>query len=119
MNFSYFGRSLCAAALGLAAFSSPVLAAEMVKDKGGMTLYTFDADKDGQSTCYDTCATNWPPYVGKADEKAAKGWTLVPRTDGAQQWAYDGKPTYTYMADKAAGDAKGDGVEGKWHVIAK
>src|SRR4051812_2564505 len=28
----------------------------------GMTLYTFDKDKMGSTTCYAKCAENWPPY---------------------------------------------------------
>lgn len=35
-----------------------------------MTLYTFDKDSKGESSCYDTCAKNWPPF------KAMKGRRL-------------------------------------------
>ena len=48
-----------------------------------------------------------------------EGWTLVARTDGTMQWAYDGKPTYFYVGDAAAGDITGDGVGGVWHMIAE
>ena len=82
-----------------------------------MTLYVFDKDAGGVSDCYGDCAVKWPPYLGNADAKMAKGWTLVDRTDGTKQWAYDGKPVYYFAGDKAKGDAKGDGMGGKWHVI--
>jgi predicted lipoprotein with Yx(FWY)xxD motif len=94
-------------------------AAGMLTASNGMTLYTFDKDKDGQSACYDACAKLWPPYIAKADEKMGEGWTMVKRKDGADQWAYDGKPLYFYQADQKAGDMKGDGFKGVWHIIAE
>jgi predicted lipoprotein with Yx(FWY)xxD motif len=33
-----------------------------------------------------------------------------------RQWTYRGKPLYTYSKD-APGETKGDGVEGKWHLL--
>ena len=83
----------------------------------GMTLYTFDADTAGTSTCYDDCAAKWPPYLGKEGDTMKTDWTLVDRTDGTKQWAYDGKPLYFFAGDKAAGDMMGDGMGGKWHII--
>ena len=33
------------------------------------------------------------------------------------QWAYDGKPLYTFVMDKKAGDKTGDGkMDGAWKV---
>lgn len=90
-------------------------AATLTDDKG-MTLYTFDADTGGTSACYDDCAVNWPPFLGQEGDAMKEGWTLVERTDGTMQWAYDGKPLYFYVGDKAAGDMTGDGMGGKWHV---
>ena len=91
----------------------------MVTAANGMTLYTFDKDSAGVSACYDDCATKWPPFLGaEADmAKMGEGWTLVDRTDGSKQWAYDGKPVYFFMADKAKGDMMGEGMGGVWHVI--
>ncbi|TIX62921.1 MAG: hypothetical protein E5V33_14030, partial [Mesorhizobium sp.] len=31
--------------------------------------------------------------------------------------AYDGKPVYTFVKDKKAGDVSGDGVAGVWHIV--
>ena len=93
------------------------LAASMLTAANGMTLYTFDNDKGGQSACYDQCAVNWPPYLVMGGEKMDKDWTEVDRKDGTKQWAYDGKPVYFFKGDAAAGDAKGDGVKGVWHIV--
>jgi len=86
-------------------------------DEKGMTLYTYDKDEAGTSTCYDKCAVNWPPYMAAADAAAEGDWTIVERTDGSKQWAYDGKPLYLWIQDKAPGDVTGEGKgDGTWHV---
>jgi predicted lipoprotein with Yx(FWY)xxD motif len=94
-------------------------AAGMVTAENGMTLYTFDKDKDGVSACNDACAVKWPPYIAKADAKMTEGWTMVKRTDGTMQWAYDGKPVYMFEGDKAKGDKAGEGMGGVWHIISE
>ncbi|WP_246687363.1 hypothetical protein [Mesorhizobium sp. B2-5-9] len=83
----------------------------------GMTLYTYDKDQKGKTNCYDKCATNWPPLKAKAGAKADDEWSVVDRTDGTKMWAYDGKPVYTFIKDKKAGDVTGDGVAGVRHVV--
>jgi predicted lipoprotein with Yx(FWY)xxD motif len=85
-------------------------------DANGMTLYSYDKDEAGKSNCYDKCATNWPPLKADADAKAEGEWTVVDRTDGTKMWAYEGKPLYTFIGDKKAGEMTGDGKGGVWHV---
>ncbi|MCE1008209.1 hypothetical protein [Pseudomonas monteilii] len=85
-------------------------------DHAGMTLYTFDKDAGGKSMCNGDCATNWPPLKVMDGEKAEGKWTQIKRDDGSMQWAYDGKPLYTFVKDKKAGDMTGDGVKDVWHV---
>jgi predicted lipoprotein with Yx(FWY)xxD motif len=85
-------------------------------DAKGMTLYTFDKDTAGKSNCYDKCAMMWPVLKADASAKAMGEWSVVERKDGSKMWAYDGKPLYTYVQDKKAGDVTGDGVGGVWHV---
>lgn len=108
------GAGVLAAALLLAAAAH---AAAMLTAKNGMTLYVYDKDKGGLSSCYGFCAEFWPPYLAKKGEKAMKDWTMVKRKDGKLQWAYDHKPLYFYASDKKKGDAKGDGKDGVWHVV--
>ncbi|MCB4770951.1 hypothetical protein LGR54_20275 [Ancylobacter sp. Lp-2] len=104
-------------AAGTLLLAGPALAAGMLTGAGGKTLYVFDKDTGGMSACYDACATNWPPYLGKTGDAMKTGWTLVPRKDGAMQWAYDGKPLYYFAGDKKAGEKAGDGRNGVWHVV--
>jgi predicted lipoprotein with Yx(FWY)xxD motif len=85
-------------------------------DSHGMTLYTFAKDPTGKSVCNGPCAKNWPPFMGNAT--AASGdWSTITRQDGSTQWAYKGKPLYTFSKDTAPGDIKGDGaLKGAWHI---
>lgn len=88
-------------------------------DTAGMTLYTFDMDVAGAGTskCNGPCAALWPPALAAADAKPEGELSLVTRDDGSKQWAYKGKPVYTYASDKKPGDATGDKVKGVWHVV--
>ena len=36
---------------------------KILVDGSGRTLYLFEADKEGSSTCYDRCAQVWPPLT--------------------------------------------------------
>jgi predicted lipoprotein with Yx(FWY)xxD motif len=44
-------------------------------------------------------------------------WSVIRRGDGTPQWAYKGRPLYTFIKDTKAGDTNGDGVGGHWHVV--
>lgn len=85
-------------------------------DAKGMTLYVFDKDMGGKSACNGACATNWPPLMAEAAAKPMGKYTIVTRDDGGRQWAYDGKPLYTWGKDAKPGDTTGDGVNSVWHV---
>jgi len=104
------------------AFADPASTAQTAKgatlvDAKGMTLYTFDKDSGGKSACNGPCATNWPPLAAPADAKPMGGYTVIARDDGSKQWAYKGKPLYTWNKDKAPGEITGDGfLNGAWHV---
>ena len=78
-------------------------------------LYTFDKDQKGKSNCVDACAAAWPPLLVKTGKPINK-WTVITRADGAKQWAFDGKPVYTFAKD-SEGRATGDGVGGVWHLL--
>ncbi len=80
-----------------------------------MTLYTFDKDAAGKSACNGPCAQNWPPLMATSASGPAN-WTAVTRDDGAKQWAYMGKPLYTWAKDAKAGDTTGDGFNNVWHI---
>ena len=83
----------------------------------GMTLYTFDKDAAGKSACNGPCAANWLPLMAASGASASADWTIVTRDDGSKQWAYKGKPLYTWVKDQKAGDKTGDGfANNAWHT---
>jgi predicted lipoprotein with Yx(FWY)xxD motif len=86
-------------------------------DAKGMTLYTFDKDAGGKSACNGPCATNWPALKAADSDKPGDGYTVITRDDGSKQWAYKGKPLYTFVKDQKPGDINGDGfLNGVWHL---
>ena len=112
---------LLAAALtlpGLVHAADPAMTKDgILVDHKGMTLYTFAKDAGGKSMCNDKCAANWPPLAADAMAKNMGEWTAIKRDDGTMQWAYDGKPLYTFVMDKKAGDMTGDNkMDGAWKV---
>lgn len=54
-----------------------------------------------------SCEQLWPPVLAPADAKPVGKWTIVKRTNGQSQWAYDDYPVYTSDRDRKAGDVLG------------
>ena len=96
-----------------------MLASGALVAPSGMTLYTFDKDaaNSGKSTCNGPCAALWPPMRAATTDQAVGSYSIVARDDGSRQWAYKGKPVYTYKADQKAGDRSGDNFKDVWHII--
>ena len=62
------------------------------------------------------CAGNWPPLKASAGAKPMGDYSTITRDDGSKQWAYKGRPLYTWKKDKKPGDITGDGfLNGAWH----
>jgi predicted lipoprotein with Yx(FWY)xxD motif len=92
-------------------------AGQVMTTPQGLTVYTFDKDRLGGSSCYGDCARLWPPVLASADAQPYGRMSLASRDDGQQQWAYDGKPLYTYAEDAMHGDVKGENFGSLWHVV--
>ena len=96
--------------------------ATVLTNAKGFTLYWFVPDTSTKSNCNGGCASFWPPVKGPAT--AGSGVTgklaTIKRDDGTTQATYDGHPLYTYVADTAPGQAKGNGIKvsgGLWHEM--
>ena len=95
-------------------------------DSSGKTLYLFEPDKNGSSTCYGECAKFWPPLTSAAAAMGSGGVTqsmlgTTKRTDGNTQITYAGHPLYYFAEDKSAGDTKGQGLNlsgGLWYLVS-
>jgi predicted lipoprotein with Yx(FWY)xxD motif len=90
---------------------------------GHLTVYLFEADKGGTSTCTGACAAAWPPVTGSAKAvggAAAADIGTITRSDGTKQVTYKGHPLYLFEKDKDDGDAYGQGVKAfgaSWYVL--
>jgi predicted lipoprotein with Yx(FWY)xxD motif len=90
--------------------------AYVFRTNDGMAIYTFARDADGHSNCVDRCAEAWPPVAAPADARPVADWRAIDRP-GGRQWAYKGRPVYTFAKDTAAATT-GDGLGGVW-ALAK
>lgn len=82
-------------------------AGPMFADTQGFTLYVTERDAEpGKSSCVEACIAEWPPVRASADAKPFGEWSLVPRTDGASQWAYRDRPLYRYRREGRPGWAE-------------
>jgi predicted lipoprotein with Yx(FWY)xxD motif len=97
---------------------------EFLVDNDGMALYLFTTDNGGESTCYDACATTWPPLLTNTEEVTAGGAVdasligTTERDDGKMQVTYNGWPLYYYAEDKEPGQTEGQGVQNVWYLVA-
>ena len=91
----------------------------VLETPAGNTLYVWDQEKSGTglSSCDGSCAQLWPPFKADANAKPEGDWTIVKRNDGSAQWAYKGRPLYTWSKDTTPGDTNGNGYDGNsWHL---
>jgi predicted lipoprotein with Yx(FWY)xxD motif len=119
---SLLGLAISLAVISTASAAPPVKTGATSKgpaltDASGMSLYTFDKDGEGKSACNGRCVANWPVLKAETGDQAVDNYTILARDDGSRQWAYKGKPLYTFVKDKKAGDTSGDGfLNGAWHL---
>lgn len=96
---------------------------EILVDQAGMTLYLFTTDAGGEPTCYDQCASVWPPLLTGSEDVTGSGAVdaaligTVERTDGTTQVTYNGQPLYYYADDDEPGETDGQGVNDAWYVV--
>ena len=95
-------------------------------DGQGRTLYLFEADSAGTSTCSGACARVWQPVIVDATPRASAGVTAadlgtINRPGGGLQASYDGHPLYYYVKDSGAGQTTGQGSNefgARWWLVA-
>lgn len=105
--------------------SSGDLGRTFLVDARGRTLYLFEADTSGRSTCSGGCAKAWPPVTVTSTPQAGSKvqpslLATTTRKNGDEQVTYNGHPVYYYKGDSRPGDAKGQGLDqfgAKWYVV--
>ena len=90
----------------------------------GLTLYHFTANPPGKSMCTGACASIWPAYFATkgahiSGPKGVKGLSLVNVGSGHWQVAFHKAVLYRFEGDTKKGQAKGQGVLGKWYAAMK
>ena len=114
----------------------------------GMTLYSTSLDKTASGTprCSNahfetgvhhlgesyklstaqlglqkTCLERWPAFIPSDDAKSVGKWTIIDRSEGFEQWAYNGRPLYTSIKDEFPGEVNGSaggyGRRGGWSTV--
>ena len=95
-------------------------------DSMGYTLYVYGKDKPLESLCENECARIWAPYLadsgefrqnGNDSDLLTKRTSIIQRTDGSYQYAYEEKPLYRYGQDSQPGDINGNNFSGLWSII--
>ena len=108
--------SAAAAAAGLK--TAKVGGVTVLTNARGFTLYSFAPDTTTTSKCNGACATSWPPVAPATTAAVKSPFATIKRSNGATQLTFHGHPLYTFIGDKAPGQASGNGVNafgGKWH----
>jgi predicted lipoprotein with Yx(FWY)xxD motif len=113
----YKAAAVAVIAITAVAASNVYAQVKVLTDNSGMTVYTFDKDGTGKSTCYGSCAAAWPPVPTGGMPSGAE-FASISREDGIQQAAYKGRPLYRFVGDRKPGDANGDKLQNAWHVVA-
>ena len=110
------------AATGTALKTTTIGGTTVLTNGKGFTLYSFAPDTPTTSKCYGSCAVYWPPVTGTAATSPGVPGRIgtIKRTDGSEQLTYNGHPLYTYIADTAPGQARGNNIDlngGVWHEV--
>jgi predicted lipoprotein with Yx(FWY)xxD motif len=95
-------------------------------DGRGRSLYLFEKDRNGKSSCNGACLAYWPPLIssGKPLAKAGVRASWLGRTkrkDGRWQVTYKRHPLYTFVGDTKKGQTNGEGLTdfgGSWDLVS-
>ena len=107
--------------------SSAAAMGPYLTDGSGRALYLLEGEPQGESSCYDACAEEWPPLLapqgapstGAGDVEASRIGTIQ-RRDGSAQVTYGGHALYYYHDDTGAGQTQGQDLTdqwGEWYLV--
>lgn len=99
------------AALEITTASGPL--GTYLVDSAGRAVYMYDADPEGGSECYDSCADQWPPVpqatAGSGIED--RELTSSTRTDDTVQAVYNDHALYYFSDDTSVGQTSGQAFD--------
>lgn len=94
----------------------PFRTGHLVITSKGYSVYSSDADAPNKSNCNDECLKEWAPVAAPQIAKTHGDWSVVERSPGVRQWAFRGKPLYTYRLEKRTRSMTGVDNPG-WHNV--
>jgi predicted lipoprotein with Yx(FWY)xxD motif len=129
MLLSRGSRSSDGSAAAAPARPTPSLAVRRTKlgriltDQHGRTLYLFEKDTHGRTTCFGACARVWPPALVHGRPRAGDGVvaskvTTTRRGRSKRQLVYAGHPLYRMNADVRPGQTQGEGFLATWWIVS-
>ena len=119
------GKGAHAAAAASVQLKSTSLGKILVSSKG-LTLYMWLKDKKGsnKTACTGSCLALWPLYTVSGKPTAGPGVSSSKlgsfKVGGKTEVTYNGYPLYTYRADTAPGQTKGQAIAvppPAWYVL--
>jgi len=92
-------------------------------DQNGCALYLDTSDTPTTTDVSTAMAVTWPPVLEPAQVSgpgldSSKLGTFT-RPDGQKQVTYNGHQLYRFIGDKAPGEAKGQGIDGKFFLVGQ
>lgn len=87
-------------------------------DEHEMTLYVSDStDTRASALCEDAdCSYRWKPVPAAEIARPIGEFSVVSGLGGTPQWAYRGRPLFTFDGDQEPGDANGEQTGKHWHA---
>jgi predicted lipoprotein with Yx(FWY)xxD motif len=118
------GASPVTASVVVSSAKSPL--GRVLVDRSGRTLYLFEKDRMGKSSCAGPCATYWPPLLTAGKASAGTGVRAgllgtTRRADGTLQVTYNRHPLYRFKLDVGARQVKGQNLDSfgaDWYVLS-
>lgn len=104
---------------GLAVKELPDTAAFVLVDRRNHTVYAADANRAEQiESCTNDACRQWEVLGAPQLAESVGDFSIAQRRDGTHQWAFQGRPLYTFTGDLAPGYANGLAVEKHLDVAA-
>lgn len=98
--------------------ASTVLGHVLAASSNGQTLYVHNGEITANNVaCADECLETWTPVKAPWSATGNGDFSVHVRPDGVYQWAYEGKPLYSFSGDSEKGDLNGNGVDGLWSAM--
>lgn len=94
----------------------PMATGRMLITEDRYSVYSWDGDEPNKSNCFDSCLDNWTPVMAPETAVGQGKWTVIERSPGVGQWAFRGKPLYTYNNDPRTISLIGSDVPG-WNNV--